>query len=180
MKPLLICLIGPSGSGKTSLSMHLQKTLNIPPIVSYTTRPMRFEETQGVEHHFVSEWRIPPRNRMLAHTVFHGYDYWTELKQIDHDIMTYTIDEKGLLELEKKHGDKFNIFSVYIQREEEELVRHVGTERVDRDKERLKLPLGYYSLVIENDCNNLDAFLYMGNFLISKALKKWQQTAKNQ
>lgn len=53
----LYCLIGKSGSGKdTVLSEILKK--NIPDLkllVTYTTRPRRSGETDGVEYHFVDE-----------------------------------------------------------------------------------------------------------------------------
>ena len=76
MKPLIIAIVGASGSGKTTLSKLLEEQCGIIPIVSYTTRPKRIEETNGVEHWFVSEDEMPARNLMLAYTVFGGYHYW--------------------------------------------------------------------------------------------------------
>ena len=38
-KPIIIAIMGASGSGKTYLSKFLNKEMNIPMIVSTTTRP---------------------------------------------------------------------------------------------------------------------------------------------
>lgn len=51
MKPVIIAIVGTSGSGKTHMAEFLRNKLNIPTIVSYTTRPKRSWEKEGVEHH---------------------------------------------------------------------------------------------------------------------------------
>ena len=50
MKPVIIAIVGRSGSGKTYMAEFLRKKMNIPTIVSYTTRRKRPGETDGVEH----------------------------------------------------------------------------------------------------------------------------------
>ena len=46
--PIIITIVGPSGSGKTTMA-NIMSENGIPTIVSYTTRPMREEETNGKE-----------------------------------------------------------------------------------------------------------------------------------
>ena len=75
MKSTILAIVGPSGSGKTTLAEHLKDKLNIPVIVSYTTRPIRDGEIDGKDHHFVSEQDMPPHEKMLAYTKFGGYHY---------------------------------------------------------------------------------------------------------
>ena len=51
--PVIITIVGPSGSGKTTMA-NIMSENGIPTIVSYTTRTMSEEETNGKEHWFVS------------------------------------------------------------------------------------------------------------------------------
>lgn len=52
----LFCIMGKSASGKDTIFKRLvqDETLNLKTVVSYTTRPMREGEQEGVEYHFVS------------------------------------------------------------------------------------------------------------------------------
>lgn len=52
MKPLI--LVGKSGSGKTTLAQELQKR-GFRKIVTYTTRPIRPGEVNGIDYFFVNE-----------------------------------------------------------------------------------------------------------------------------
>ena len=47
--------VGPDGSGRFTLAEAIGITLQIPRIISYTTRPKRPMETDGKEYHFISE-----------------------------------------------------------------------------------------------------------------------------
>ena len=53
----LFCLMGKSASGKDAIFRYLKenKTLGLKEIVSYTTRPMRTGEKEGVDYHFVDQ-----------------------------------------------------------------------------------------------------------------------------
>lgn len=51
----IVYIMGKSASGKDNIYTRLvnDSELNLKPVVIYTTRPMRSNETQGVEYHFV-------------------------------------------------------------------------------------------------------------------------------
>ena len=53
----IFCLIGKSSSGKDTISKILlhDEELNLKPVIPYTTRPKRYNESQGLEYHFVAE-----------------------------------------------------------------------------------------------------------------------------
>lgn len=53
-------IMGKSGSGKDSIFKALLRdhSLALRPVVTYTTRPMRRGETEGVEYHFVTEKQL--------------------------------------------------------------------------------------------------------------------------
>ncbi|NTV78326.1 MAG: guanylate kinase, partial [Clostridiales bacterium] len=50
-------LMGPSSSGKDTIYKRLlgEKELELHTLVTYTTRPIRVGETEGVEYHFTDE-----------------------------------------------------------------------------------------------------------------------------
>lgn len=48
-------LCGVSGSGKNYISDKLISSYNFIPLISHTTRPIRPNETNGVDYHFISE-----------------------------------------------------------------------------------------------------------------------------
>lgn len=51
-------IIGKSASGKDTMYSRIVSELGLLPIVLYTTRPLRDNETEGVEYHFVDNERF--------------------------------------------------------------------------------------------------------------------------
>ena len=150
MKQMIIAIIGPSGAGKTFASEFLKEKMGIPVIVSYTTRPMRDGETNGVEHHFVDESMMPPKEQMMAYTKYGNYHYWTTFSQAPRSGMcTYVIDEKGLLDL--IYADFIEIRAVYINRDKDTLEREVSKERIERDSDRIEINKQLYKCIIDNN-----------------------------
>jgi guanylate kinase len=152
MKPIIITITGASGAGKTFASGFLEKERGIKAIVSFTTRPMRETETDGVEHFFVDESQMPPFSRMLAYVKFGGYHYWASLDQVPAGgKCTYVIDEEGLEGLLDKYGRDYEIIPVSIGRDVEKTLKSVSAERVERDRTRKKFPDSFYKYIIENN-----------------------------
>jgi len=151
-KPIILCLVGRSGCGKTTASLWLQKHFSdVNTIISCTTRPMRYGETNGVEHLFIkyNGKNIPSRSQMLAYTRFGNYEYWTEFSDIKQDkINIYVIDEKGINDLIINHGDKFQIFVCQIGRPGQD---GADSDRLERDKERAPLLLNCPHWYIDNN-----------------------------
>lgn len=163
----IVAIIGASGSGKTQLSLYANK-FGYPVICSYTTRPMREGETNGVEHIFVTEDQMPSKDKMLAYTFFGGYHYWSEKSQVDDNLPTlYVIDEKGLVDLKSKYKDEYNIFCVYVTRPNND----VDKKRQERDNDRIKIDPADIDMEIVNNYNSLKKFLEIeGKRLVRKLL----------
>ncbi len=53
----IFCIMGKSGSGKDTILKEINKVedLNLKTIVTYTTRPKRNNETDGVEYFFIDK-----------------------------------------------------------------------------------------------------------------------------
>ena len=149
--PIIITIVGPSGSGKTTMA-NIMSENGIPTIVSYTTRPMREEETNGKEHWFVTPEDKPQMSEMIAYTQFGEHEYWATLQQAKQKICTYVIDEKGLKYLKEKFPNSFIIFSVYIDRSMDDRINcGIDQQRCERDLNRIEIPLNEYDYVIHNN-----------------------------
>lgn len=155
-KDTIIAIVGDSGAGKTTLGLYLEKELGIRGIRSYTTRPMRDGEKQGVEHLFMSQDTKPPKpSERVAYTWFGGHHYWTEHSQIEGcGICTYVIDERGLLDLMENYPDRYRVVAIRIKRP----YNDIGGARRERDRCRVHIPDESFDMVFIND-GTLEDFL---------------------
>lgn len=145
----LITITGPSGAGKDTVARMLSEMSGYQVLCSYTTRPKREGEIDGVEHYFVEKCDVP-HDKMLAYTQYGGYEYWVTLDQLTNKSI-YVIDEDGLQVLCKKFPD-IELFKICVSAyESTRLSRGVSRERIGRDKQRKLLPLAFYDAVIFNN-----------------------------
>lgn len=152
----LITITGPSGAGKDTVARMLSDIGGYKVICSYTTRPKREGEIDGVEHHFVEKCDVP-HDKMLAYTQYGGYEYWTTIDQVT-DKAIYVIDEDGLRTLCEKFSN-IKLFKICVSAEEgSRLRRGVSQERMDRDKKRKCLPLSFFNAVIFNNDSLSDLY----------------------
>ena len=115
----LFVLAAPSGGGKTSLvAALLEREPGIRLSVSYTTRPARPGEIEGVHYHFVDEPRfleLKANGEFLEYAFVHGYWYATSAKwlgdQVAHgrDVLL-EIDWQGAAQVRHLIPDAVQIF----------------------------------------------------------------------
>lgn len=70
----IIVLLGASATGKDTVAKHISEKYNIPMAISYTTRPMRSNETQGVEYYFISDDEMHEKfknGEIIEHTSYY-------------------------------------------------------------------------------------------------------------
>ena len=117
----IFCLMGKSSSGKDTIFKKIRddKELNLKPIVSYTTRPKRTNETNGVEYFFINEKELNKFEKedkviekRVYHTV-HGDSYYCTIndEQIDLESNNYLLITT--LESYKSLKDYFGEDKVY-------------------------------------------------------------------
>lgn len=142
MKPKLLCILGETCSGKDSIingALSKLSNYDIRKVCSYTDRPMRDGETDGVEHYFVTseEFNKLKKERerdIIAYThikdkkqkKYQGYQYMAFSDELEKSHI-YIIDYEGLKYLRKEYNDKIDIVIIYI---------HASlTSRLNRAKE---------------------------------------------
>lgn len=111
----MIFLIGASGSGKSTLAKRLVEK-GYKEVVSYTTRPKRYEGEEG--HIFVDKYD----GNGIAYSKFNGYEYWCTQEQLD-TCDVYVVDWNGIDMLRDRIGEQDVV--VYIDVSEEERVRRM-------------------------------------------------------
>lgn len=138
----LFCIMGKSASGKDTIFKRLiqNETLNLKTVVSYTTRPMREGEQDGVEYHFVNGQRLEELKK--AGKVIECRDYHTI-----HGIWSYFTVDDGQIDFESEQDaiiigtlesyaqiriyyGKENVVPIYVNVEDgERLTRALNREK---------------------------------------------------
>ena len=137
----IFCIIGKSSTGKDTIYRFLleQKELKLKKIVTYTTRPMRAGEQEGVEYFFCDDKRaeeLEAAGKVIElrayHTIYGVWKYFTvDDGQVDFgkesSIVTSTVEQ--YLKLREYYG-KENVVPIYIEVEDgERLERAIARER---------------------------------------------------
>ena len=165
---MLYCIIGKSSTGKDTIFKCLleNKSLNLENVVSYTTRPIREHEVDGVEYHFVDEKKrdeLDKAGKIIElrryNTCYGHWDYFTvDDKSLDIENKDYLII--GTLESYEKIRDYYGkglVRPIYIEVEDglrlqralnrekkqkhpkyNEMCRRFLTDDEDFSKEKLK------------------------------------------
>ena len=143
----MLVLVGPSASGKTEVANILIKKYNMVRMVTYTTRPMRVNEINGVSYHFVSvdEFNKLKANDEFVETVEYNKNFYgTRKSDVSLDKIVI-LEPKGLFEFNKKMKDK--IVSFYLDTSEVERINRMIyrqdkmediKKRIENDKETFK------------------------------------------
>jgi guanylate kinase len=115
----LFIICAPSGGGKTSIvNAVLARDLALKLSISYTTRPPRPGETEGVHNHVVDERefeRLRADGAFLEHAVVHGYSYatsrpWLEAEMARGNDVLLEIDVQGAEQVRKLLPEAIGIF----------------------------------------------------------------------
>ena len=61
----MLVIIGPSACGKTQIVNKLISDFGYKKLVTYTTRPMRLNEKQGIDYNFITEEKFKEKMRCL-------------------------------------------------------------------------------------------------------------------
>ena len=117
---IMVILSSPSGVGKTTITKKLQqKYQNLKISISYTTRPPRSNEIDGVDYNFISKKKfeelINKRNFYEYAKIFENY-YGTLKKNVDETIkkndIIFDIDWQGTKQLTSFRN--LNIIKIYL------------------------------------------------------------------
>ena len=113
-----------TSSGKDSITSRVSKELNIPILVSHTTRPPRTGEINGVSYHFVDDDFFNENEfleQRLYNTEYGIWRYGLHKSEIENKpYALFIVDRQGYEELQKKLGE-YKLTSIFIDVSEEDL-----------------------------------------------------------
>ena len=172
-----LILLAKSGSGKDRAREYLVNEKGFSPIISHTTRPMRDNEVDKKDYHFISEQEFDQLERQggfletrTYNTLFNGesmtYKYGTAYSEVRGDYNVMIKDLNGAIELKHKLPDVKLIY-IYVDEDirkeramsrgnfcETEWSRRLCADEIDFDTDLLIKHCDYY---IDNN-SDLDWF----------------------
>lgn len=105
---MIYALIGKTGVGKTTISKKVSKILNIPTIITYTTRPKRKGEEDKIDYNFVNKDYFKEHKKdfidVREYTVANGETWLYGIKKSDikkHKKYLIVVDTEGYKNLSK-------------------------------------------------------------------------------
>jgi len=137
--------------------------------VSYTTRPRRHREVEGVDYHYVSREafaRLLERGELIEHVTYHEDQYGTGRAQIDSTIaagkdVILNVDVEGAKRLQASGMPPYTVVYVFLVPSSlhrlEERLRSRGSEDAAQISDRLEIAeremkaLGIFDYLVIND-----------------------------
>ncbi|MGL5649543.1 MAG: hypothetical protein ACRDDY_17035 [Clostridium sp.] len=119
IKEKTFCVMGFTNAGKDSLCKRISEEMNIPILVSHTTRPPRSQqEIDEKAYYFVDETFFEDESKFIEtrkyNTVFGVWKYGlTHEEYIKNPISLFIVDRQGYEELSQVVGET-NIVSIFI------------------------------------------------------------------
>lgn len=110
----MIVLVGESASGKSSIEKYLVDNYGYKKIVSYTTRPPRNGEVDGVDYHFISVEQfesLKEQDFFAEMATYRGWYYGTAKEDCTNDKVA-VLTPHGLRQISKIKN--INVISFYI------------------------------------------------------------------
>lgn len=164
---MIYALIGKTGVGKTTISKEVSKLLDIPIIVTYTTRPKREGEEDKIDYNFVDNSYFEEHKKdfidIREYTVANGETWLYGIKKSDikkHKRYLIVVDTEGYKNLSKYYKVTPIIIdandSVIIDRLKErgdnelEITRRLKDDNDKMDKFMNEIALGTNAYMIDN------------------------------
>lgn len=117
----IFAIVGKASTGKDTLTKILSESLEIPIALSFTTRPMRVGEKQGVEYNFISNdyfWDLYQFGLLAEYTSYEvangeTWHYGLIREELEKDkYILVIVNPDGLRQLKKIYGSK--VYSILI------------------------------------------------------------------
>jgi guanylate kinase len=153
-KKLIFVFTGPDGSGRKTVAKKVGASFEIQRVLSYTTRPSRLYEKDGVDYHFITAEQFveAEQNKEFIETLqIEGVSYGIKSKEIDimfnkHQYVYLILNRQGSDLVKEVFGDKVIRIMVYADRNKvmsRLLERGDTTEVIYKSLERYENEMSY-------------------------------------
>lgn len=166
---MIIVLLGESASGKSTIEKIISNKYNYEKTISYTTRPIRSGEKNGVDYHYISNDDF----LAMAHTdkfaevgLYNGWLYGTTKEQYLEDNIVCVLTPHGMRQI-KRNLDSKNMRCFYIKTDRSKrLIKALERgDNVDEAIRRNQSDVGQYD-GIEDEVD----FVIQNNYLSAEQL----------
>lgn len=145
-KEKLFIYTGPDGSGRKTIAKMVATAFDMETVLSYTTRPPRHYEQDGVDYHFVTDEtfnKLNDNQEFLECVEIDGILYGIREQDIvkafeNHNLVYLTLNPEGTEKLKSMYGDRVMRLFIYSDRDtvikrhqdrndkEEDIQRHLA------------------------------------------------------
>lgn len=107
----MLVIVGPSASGKTQIVAKLIKHFNMHKMVTYTTRPIRQNEIDGIDYHFISleDFNQKKASGFFLEYVCYNNNYYATAKNALTNDKVVILESEGLKTYIKEAKDQIKI-----------------------------------------------------------------------
>jgi guanylate kinase len=147
-----LLFVGPDGSGRYTLAEAIGITLQIPTVVSYTTREKRSKETNGREYHFISEEEFHEMDKkdqfvevVKSHGIYYGIKKSDCEQLLRENGSFFAILSPEGCEIFKKIFSK--TLSIFVHADKETVVKR--QEKRGDDQKSIDRHLSHYDEIME-------------------------------
>ncbi|WP_047154850.1 guanylate kinase [Aneurinibacillus tyrosinisolvens] len=134
---------GPDGAGRKTVAEMIHRSLHIPPVISYTTRPKKPMEVDRQDYYFISEesFALSEKNNEFLETIkMDGYSYGLKEKDIEelfenNRSIIMVLNAEGTKTIKKMYGDRVIRFFIY---ENTDVVEERQKQRGDSQEDILR------------------------------------------
>ncbi len=179
----MLILVGHSASGKTEIANQLKRDYDMKKIITYTTRPKRINEIDGVDYHFVDEdkfLKLKEENFFVETTNFNGYYYGSSKNDVKDDAVVI-LDPQGLEKFKNSNLD--NIIAIFLNCDEEirykRMINRGDNENIAKERlEHDRIKFSYENLITIDEFINTSVFSI--NYLSDLVYKTYKDLLKKQ
>lgn len=120
----IVVLVGKSGSGKSKIEKELVRRYDWHKVVSFTTRPMRDGEVDGVDYYFISESQFleyKENKELIEEAEYRGWHYGIHKSQIVGDNINIIVAEPhGHKQIKDKYNNR--VVDFYVECDDAERI----------------------------------------------------------
>ena len=114
---MIFVISGPSGVGKSTIIKNLERQDELYFSISYTTRPIRIDESEGIDYYYISENQFNEmidQEKFVEYEEYGGYMYGTarsELSKLSsYSALVLDLEVNGATNILKEYANSVGIF----------------------------------------------------------------------
>ena len=166
----MLVLTGPSASGKTEIAKILINKYNLKKLVTYTTRPPRLGEVNGVDYNFINveEFFNLKNNNEFIETTYYNNNYYGSRKSDISFEKVVILDPSGVNKF--KHHLKDKLVIVFLNTPEELRIERI-TKRGD-SKDLIEMRIKNDRITFSNEEYDFVDYTYKNEIIDLEELTK--------